>query len=156
MYPYTEATRRQLSLLYSVGANHFDYAEETLFGYTLKTLPDHSLLGSLDFKQRWGSMNLSLEGTQYLHDPSRYRADAFTDLNIRLVRGLSVNLFGNLSWVRDQIHLPAGDASPEEVLLRLRQLETNYRYFPSVGLSYTFGSIYNNVVNPRFGSGPGG
>lgn len=85
-------------------------------------------------EQRCGSVNLWLEGAQYLQDPSRYRADAFTDLDIRLVRGLSVNLFGNLSWARDQIYLPVGDASPDEVLLRLRQLDTNYRYCASVGL----------------------
>jgi hypothetical protein len=42
--------------------------------------------------------------------------------------------------------------SLEEVLLQRRQLETGYSYFFSVGLSYTFGSIFTNVVNPRFGS----
>ncbi len=30
-----------------------------------------------------------------------------------------------------------------------------YSYFFMFGLSYTFGSIYSNVVNPRFGSGSG-
>jgi len=41
-------------------------------------------------------------------------------------------------------------ASLEEILLRRRELETSYYYYFSIGLSYTFGSIYNNVVNPRF------
>jgi hypothetical protein len=27
---------------------------------------------------------------------------------------------------------------------------TSYRYYSAIGVSYTFGSIYNNVVNPRF------
>jgi len=26
----------------------------------------------------------------------------------------------------------------------------------SVGVSYSFGSLFNNVVNPRFGDGDGG
>lgn len=156
IYPYSEATRRQMTLLYSVGANRFDYDEITIFDETTQTLMDHSLLGSLDFKQRWGSMNLSVEGTQFLHDTSRYRAETFTDLDVRLLRGLSVNLFGSLSWVRDQLYLPAGDATEEEILLRLRQLDTSYRYFASLGFSYTFGSIFNNVVNPRFGAGRSG
>lgn len=38
-----------------------------------------------------------------------------------------------------------------DILIRLRQLQSGYSYFMSVGLSYTFGSIFNNVVNPRFG-----
>lgn len=116
---------------------------------------DHSLLVSLDQKQGWGSMHVALEGAQYLHDPKRYRADLFSDLDVRLFKGLSLNLFGSIAYVRDQIYLPAGGATPEEVLLRLRQLDTSYSYFGQVGLSYTFGSIYNNVVNPRFTTGGG-
>jgi hypothetical protein len=42
--------------------------------------------------------------------------------------------------------------SGTEVLLRLRELATEYSFDFGVGLSYTFGSIYNNVVNPRFGN----
>jgi len=49
-----------------------------------------------------------------------------------------------------------GDASLEEILLRRRMMETTYSYFALVGVSFTFGSIYTNVVNPRFGSFHGG
>ena len=41
-------------------------------------------------------------------------------------------------------------ATTEEILLRLRQLATDYSYYTSVGFSYRFGSAFNNVVNPRF------
>jgi hypothetical protein len=68
---------------------------------------------------------------------------------VRLVRGLSLDLFANYERVRDQIYIPAGDATDEEVLLQRRALETGYRYGTSIGLRYTFGSIYNNIVNPR-------
>jgi hypothetical protein len=54
--------------------------------------------------------------------------------------------------VRDQISLRAGGASDEEVLTRQRQLATNFDYSASVGLSYTFGSVYSDVVNTRFGN----
>ena len=49
-----------------------------------------------------------------------------------------------------QITLPKGDASDEEVFLRLRQLATGYRASVDIGLSYTFGSFLNTIVNPRF------
>lgn len=156
IFPYAESTRRQLTVQYSLGPNYFDYREQTIFGRSSQSMLDHTVLGSLDLKQRWGSMNISIEGAQYLHDTERYRADLLSDLDVRLLKGLSLNLFGNLSYVRDQIYLPAGGATTEEILLRLRQLETSYRYFASVGISYTFGSAYNNVVNPRFGAGRGG
>lgn len=49
--------------------------------------------------------------------------------------------------------LKAGGATLEELLLRRSELASDYRYGFSVGLSYSFGSVYSNVVNPRFGSG---
>lgn len=36
------------------------------------------------------------------------------------------------------------------------ELETGFEYDVSVGFSDTFGSIFNNVVNPRFEGGGGG
>jgi len=57
--------------------------------------------------------------------------------------------------IHDQLSLPKGEATLEQVLLRRTMLETNYNYYFSIGLSYTFGSIYSNVVNPRFGGGGG-
>jgi len=55
--------------------------------------------------------------------------------------------------VHDQLSLVKGGATTEEILLHRKELETQYRYYVSFGLTYTFGSIYNNVVNPRFSSG---
>jgi len=41
-------------------------------------------------------------------------------------------------------------ATPEEILLQRRQLQTDYSYFANVGLRFTFGSIFNPAVNARF------
>jgi len=54
------------------------------------------------------------------------------------------------------LSLVKGGASREEILLKRKELATQFRYFTYFGLSYTFGSIYNNVVNPRFGNSSGG
>jgi hypothetical protein len=62
----------------------------------------------------------------------------------------------NYSRIRDQLSLMRGDATLEEILLRRKEISTTYRYFISVGLSYTFGSTRSKVVNPRFGSGGSG
>lgn len=155
IFPYDESTRRQLTFQYSAGVNSYDYRETTIFGEDAEILPDHRLLASLDLRQRWGTVNVSGEASQYLHDVSRYRGELFTNFDVQLIRGLSVGMFGLVSYVRDQLYLPAGDATEEEVLLRLRQLETSYFYQVQIGLSYTFGSIYNAVVNPRFSAGGG-
>jgi len=65
------------------------------------------------------------------------------------VEGLSLFSSFNVEFIQDQLFLPAGSASLDEVLLRRRALATSYQLDASFGLAYTFGSIYNNVVNTR-------
>jgi hypothetical protein len=155
IFPYAESTRRQLRLQYAIGGTHYRYEDTTIFDRITETRGDHSLLVSLDMRQQWGSVSLSLDGAALLDDPGKHRVNFNPEFDLRLIRGLSLNLFGYVSRLRDQLYLAKGGATDEEVLLRRRQLETSYQYFVGAGLSYTFGSIYNNVVNPRFGNPAG-
>lgn len=154
-FPYAESTRRQLRLQYAVGATHYRYEDTTIFNRISETRGDHSLLASLDMRQQWGSISISLAGSALLDDPAKHSINLNPEFDLRLIRGLSLNLFGYVSRLRDQLYLAKGGATDEEVLLRRRQLATSYQYFVGAGLSYTFGSIYNNVVNPRFGNAAG-
>ena len=88
-----------------------------------------------------------------MHDGRKNQISLFTSLNLRVLKGLSVNFYGSYSRIRDQLNLASGDLLDEEVLLRRKELATQYSYFSGISLSYTFGSNYNNVVNPRFGGG---
>jgi hypothetical protein len=74
----------------------------------------------------------------------------WNSLDIRLFKGLSFNTYGSVERLHDQIYLPKAGATPEEVLVQRRQLATSYSYYISFGVSYSFGSIHNNVVNSRF------
>jgi hypothetical protein len=98
---------------------------------------------------------LELEGAHYFHDFSKNHVDLYSSINLRLWKGLTFDVFGSYSMIHDQLSLPKGGATFEEVLLSRKMLETNYSYYFSIGLSYSFGSIYSNVVNPRFGGGGG-
>ena len=86
----------------------------------------------------------------FFNDLSKYSTSVSGNLSFRVVRGLSLNVNASTSLVRDQLHLAKADLSDEEILLERRQLATDSRYSISFGFSYTFGSIFNNVVNPRF------
>jgi hypothetical protein len=156
LFPYSQSTRQQLRFLYRIGYTSARYYEETIFDRTQESLWNQSLSVSLDLRQPWGSVNATVEGSHYLHDFEKRRLSVSTGLSLRLIEGLSLNLFGNYSRINDQLALRKGRASQEEVLLQRRQLATNYNYSAFVGLSYTFGSIYNNIVNPRFGDSGGG
>jgi hypothetical protein len=151
IFPYSAYTRRQLRLQYSIGPRSARYYEETVFGQTEETLLQHEISGAFEQTERWGSLQASLEWSQYLHDPELSRLEADGEVSVRLARGLSVTAEVNASRIRDQISLPRRGATPEEILLELRELQSGYEYQVSFGLTYTFGSIYSSIVNPRFG-----
>lgn len=156
VFPYSQSTRRQLTVQYATGVDYFAYQDTTIFNRISETRVDQTLITALDLKQPWGSISSSLEGAVYVHDISKRHLVFFNSLDLRLVKGLSLFFFGQLSLVRDQLYLPKGDLSDADRLLRLRQLATSYTYFMNFGLSYSFGSIFNNIVNPRFGGTSGG
>ncbi len=150
VFPYAESSRRELTAQFTTGVNHFKYLETTIYGKERETVADGTLIGSLDVRQPWGSSGLSIEGATYFHDLERHRFVLNGDIDIRLFKGFSLTMDGSVSRIHDQLYLRAGEATDEEILLRRRQLATNYRYRFSVGASYTFGSIFNNIVNTRF------
>ena len=154
-FPYSQSTRRMLTVQYTVGADWLDYKEETIYGRIKEKLLDHKLETALSLRQPWGTASGSVQFSQYLTAPSKYSVSAFGATNVRLFKGFSFNMFTELSRTRDQIFLPRGEASTEEILVRQRQLATGYQYFVNFGISYSFGSIFNNIVNPRFGGGGG-
>lgn len=150
-FPYSAYQRRQLRSQYAVGLARQSYYEETLFGKFEETLPAHELSVTYDQRERWGSVEARVEWFQYLNDLSKNHLEADGDLSWRVLRGLSVSLEGSVSRVRDQISLRRRGATQEEILLRLRELQSDYEYDFSIGFTYSFGSIFSSIVNPRFG-----
>jgi hypothetical protein len=150
LYPYSEASRRQVTVAYRVGYEFADYITETIFEKTREHLFGHVLSTSVQYRQPWGSVSSGLTGLQYFHDASLYRLIFDGNLSLRVGRGVSLNLGGSYQRINDQLSLPRGDASLEDILLERRRLATSYRGSGTLGLSYTFGSIFSNVVNPRF------
>ena len=155
IFPYSESTRRILTLLYSVGVQTADYTEETIYRRMEERLADHQFEMSLGLRQPWGTASGGFELSQYLNRHAAYRIGAFGGMDVRLFRGFSVSLDGSISKRRDQLSLRRGEATTEEILVRQRELATDYSFDFGFGISYSFGSIFNNVVNPRF-RGAGG
>jgi hypothetical protein len=152
VFPYSESTRREFRILYRTGFEDIRYDEETIFGKTNVTLFNENLSGTFEAKEQWGSLSFTLEGSHYFHDFEKNRVRFHTNVNLRLFEGFSLNVHGNFERIHDQLSLPREGATEEEILLHQRQLATQYDVFLEIGLRYTFGSIYSNVVNPRFGN----
>ena len=155
LFPYSQSTRRQVIARYSVGVKTLNYDSLTIYDKMKETRPDHRLVLAGEATQPWGGFYASVTASQFLNDPSFYRIDGHGGMNWRIVRGLNLGFDMGYTKLRDQLNLKRGTASQEEVLLRLRQLATGYYYYGSINISYTFGSVFSNIVNPRFGQGGG-
>ncbi|MBS0012099.1 MAG: hypothetical protein KFF49_11850 [Bacteroidales bacterium] len=152
LFPYEESFKRQFRIQYGVVSTYNDYNDTTTYFKTSEFLLRHYLSTSLGFNQPWGSGYISMTWANYLHDFSESNLGLRSRIYYRIYKGLSVNLQARANLIHDQRNLVKGDATEQEVLTRQRALKTSYSYSFELGLSYSFGSIYNNVVNPRFGN----
>ena len=150
IFPWDISNRKVFALRYLTGVRAYYYNEITIYEKWNETLFFESLELNLELVQPWGRVEASLEGRHYFHDFSKNRLTLFSDFSIRLTKQLSVFSFFYGRIIHDQLYLPKGDASLEDVLLRRRKLETTYEVGAQIGLRFTFGSIYSNVVNERF------
>ena len=149
IFPYFESTRRQVTFRYSLEAAAFWYMEETVEGKMRQFLPRQSLIIGAAVQQPWGEIHGSLRGVHYFHDLKTHRLTAWLNFEYRLFRGLGFDINTEISRIKDQFYLSAEGINPDDILLRRRQRETDFRYELSLGISYRFGSKYANVVNPR-------
>jgi hypothetical protein len=150
LFPYSEATRRELVVRYGVGAVSYWYADTTIFDKVRETMPRQ--YAELEYRTRepWGSASVSVQHRNFLSDASKRTTEINAGFSVRLFKGFSVNANGGYEWIRDQVYLAKGEQDAVDVLLRRRALLSGFQYQMRLGVSYTFGSIYNNVVNPRF------
>ena len=149
IFPWAESSQRILAIAYHVGIRSYRYIEETLYNKMAESRFYESLGLQWEMVQPWGEVYFWLEGSHYFQDIDKNRVMLDTYFSLRLVKGFSLVLNIDLESIHDQIYLPKGEASLEEILLKRKQLATTFNYSTSFGVSYTFGSIYNNIVNRR-------
>ena len=152
IFPYSESSEHRLSLLYGVSANHNNYTDTTVYFKTSENFASHLFELTYDNSQTWGSFSFSINGNQILDkdDMKKYNIGIYSNIDWNIAKGLALNFWGFVNFDRAQIQLPLNGATYEEIILRQKELESNYSYYMNFGLSYTFGSMKNNVVNPRF------
>lgn len=149
IFPYREFSEREITFRYRLTGGYYDYNEITIYGEKSESLVQHQLSTNIEFTQPWGEFETSINASAYLHDFDKNRLSTRTQLNFRIFRGLSIYISSRYSWINNQLSIPAGGITEEEQLLNLREQFTSYSYDVRFGLEFSFGSIYNNVVNPR-------
>ncbi len=152
LFPYSESTRRELRFIYGIGIQNVQYNEITIYDKVKENLLQETLEIELEVKQPWGTIGTELSASHYFHDTKKYHISLYSDISLQLFKGFSFNIYGGYEAIHDQLSLPKRGATDAQIYLQRRQLQTQYYYYGSIGIGYTFGSIYNNIVNPRFGN----
>lgn len=150
VFPYEEAPRRSLTAQYGFSLAYFNWEEETIFRETSETRPQHQVQLQLFQRQPWGSSRISVNGNQFLHDLDKTSLSLYGELEFRIVRGLDLDVELDVEWLNDQLFISGAGLTDEDIFLGRFDRPTDFTYEFSIGLSFEFGSIFNNVVNNRF------
>jgi hypothetical protein len=150
IFPYSEATTRQFRFNYQLGFRQSNYVSPSYRDH----LSDLFLSQFFNLRYRlvknWGNIGMGV-GLLHLYDTEHfYNLNFSPSISWNIIKGLNLNLQGSYSIVRDQYFLKLDDVTSTEIITGQTQLKSAYNYFVSMGISYSFGSIYNNVVNVRF------
>ena len=148
-FPYNEFVRREMVINYRIGYGYRNYIEKTIYDKLKEDVYVHFVGFETRFRQPWGEINTNLSGKSFLQDPEKYSLRFDSWFSIRVFEGLSVRLGGELELIRDQLSLPMRNVSIEDLLLQQKEIATDFFTEFRIGLSYTFGSAYNNYLNSR-------
>jgi hypothetical protein len=151
VFDYKDASDRSFCFLYSLAYEHSSYYDTTIQGRLQDDLFSQQLDINFSYIKNWGSLAAFVSGSSYLDDFSKFSVGAGAQVSLSVFKGLFVDLSLAASYCQDQISLAEGAPDEGDIYTHQRELQTDFIYSASVGISYRFGSIFNNTVNPRFG-----
>jgi hypothetical protein len=150
VFRYKDVNSRFFVIRYGVDVNYSAYYDTTIYNKTRETLFGHRFSAAITLNKKWGNFSGGIFYRNYFKDWSLNIMGVTANTNVRIGGGLSFFVRLNASMVHNQLNLVKGNVTEQEVFTRQRQLASNYNYYTSFGLSFRFGSILNNFVNPRF------
>ena len=150
VFPYKDNTTKFLTFQYGINLIKNKYYDTTIYLKNKESLVYQYINANMSFNQKWGNFSTGINYLVYLHDPKVNNLNISIDASVRITGGLSFNMYAFGGLVKDQIYLPKGNASISDVLARRRQLASDFNFYTGFGISYRFGSMLNNFVNPRF------
>jgi hypothetical protein len=148
--PYSEYVRHKVYIQLIPTAQYGNYFDTTMYNKLSEYAVQNEVVLGATLTRSWGTVELSADGSHYLHDISKNRLSLYGSVSLRVIAGLSISVSGGYDLIHDQLALRKAGATEEERLLRLREMATGYSYWTSVSVTYTFGSAFSNIVNPIF------
>lgn len=150
LFEYAESYNKQAIVAYNLGARYNNYYDTTVFNRLEEGLTFHELTVGGTVKENWGNFSSTLTYQNFLNDFSLNSISLWMNVKIRLFKGFSWRINGRFNILNNQVNIAGQGASKEDLLLQQQQLGSGYTYYMNTGINYSFGSMYNSVVNPRF------
>lgn len=148
-FPWAECRERIFTIAYHLGAEYSDYTTTTIYSKDSESYLEHRLDANIELIDTWGEFKASIGSESVLTDLTKYMVSFSSDLSLRITKGLSVTLGFDAKTIHNQLYISQSNYSDEDILLGNVTLPSTYKVSGSMGLSFQFGSIYNNVVNYR-------
>jgi hypothetical protein len=150
IFPYKLVNNKFFTISYALDYTLNKYYDTTVYNKTKEALVGHRLSANLSLNQKWGNINTSISYRNYFSDWKLNNLGINLNVNVRISGGLSFYAYSFGGLIRDQVYLPKGGATEQEILTRRRQLASAYNFYSGFGFNFRFGSKLNNFVNPRF------
>lgn len=160
-FPYKEAVKKSITLFYRIGPSYNKYIDSSNYISPKHWLFQQALSLNVGFVQKWGNVNMNTSWDNFLNpftsDSLKIKGrniNTFSvggNIDIRIVKGLSLYISSYANFTKGIYpNISRHSVSLNDLLTRTRQYATQRRFFSYFSINYRFGSIYNNVVNPRF------
>lgn len=149
LLPYSVATTKSIKFQYFLEYRMEDYFKRTIYFKNSEDYWVMKLRSIADINRKWGSLSSSLSYEKNINYSNSDTISFHIFSSFRISKSVSLNLSSMFSLLSKnaQRYLVSEDLSDEEILIRKSALETTYNWYSSIGITYTFGSIYESVVN---------
>jgi hypothetical protein len=150
IFPYRIFNNKRWVLGYELEGRINNYYDSTIYFKKQDAFMAQNINSIFSYTQPWGSINAGVFWRNFLHDFSKNNLSLSGAFTTRITKGLNFAIWGNYNFVRNQINIRKGNATTEELLVKNRELLSGFNFMGGVGISYRFGSKYNDAVNPAF------
>jgi hypothetical protein len=162
LFSYEQSSTKSVTLFYQAGPSYREYHDSSYYGKLSETVFSQNLSLNAGVVKKWGSMWTSVGWNNYLNNfvlegvsISGFTVHSFSlngGIDLRVIKGLSFNMHGSAYFNKGiNPNIPLASFSRDDLLTNSRVLPTNQSFYLNMGINYRFGSIFSNVVNPRFG-----
>jgi hypothetical protein len=161
LFPYKESVKKAITLYYEIGPSWNRYIDSSYYGTFDDKLWQHYLSLNFGFIQKWGNVYTNISWESFLNNFSLegkpikgYNVRNLSiggNMDIRIFKGLSFYSYFGYDITKGIFpNIRRADFDYDDILSNTVQYPTTNRFYMYFGINYRFGSIYNNVVNPRF------